>query len=526
MLTGRPKELVLPRFGTPRNPDLPTRGGQLGQVAERLRLPMMPHLRYMADVQFEYDPATDRQVYNTGDVFVMRQVGKTMGFVTPVLVHRCTMVPHRLGRQRVSFLMHKREKARQKLERDIIPLLRDAGDSFIEIRNPKGKPGRSTKEWKSSLNNGGENIQFGRGNYLQIDTPSKQAAHSDTLDVAAFDEIRFAVDDRVEQGAEPTMITRVDRLFLRSSTAGDELSFYMWPLVVAGRKRCETGDHGKAAYFEYSIPDDADLHDPEVWFEYHPAVGRTIDIADIMALLRAAEDHPDPSKLDTFRQEYANQWVRHPALGVDQADEVLARLAGVWADRAVKASKKFKGPGVLGVDIAPNGESGSIDVVGPIGEGRALVKVLDLQEATWWLESAMIDHGIRHRVTALAYDAGGPAKAMAGAIARAAGAIAKATRRKCDVVKVAGTDYKAACQALVNGFDEGAYWHTDQEWLNTAVEGATRKQSAGGWIWDRRSEFEEITPLPAATVAFRAFEMREPEPVRRSAYEDDDLLVV
>ena len=520
-----PKELVLPRFGTPRNPDLPTRGGEIADVAARLLLPMMPHLRHMADVLGEYDPDNDgHQVYETGDMFVNRQVGKTMGFLTPYMVHRCTKVPYRLGRQRVMFAMHDRQKTRLKLEQDIIPLLDAAAESFVRISNPKGRPGRSRREWKSSLNNGSESLQFGQGNYLVIDTPSKKAGHSQTLDVVCLDEIRFAVDDRVEQGAGPTMITRRDRMLLRASTAGDEESFYMWPLVVAGRKRCELGVHGSSAYFEYSIPDECDLHDPDVWFEYHPAVGRTISIDDILSKLHLAEDHPDESKLDTFRQEYANQWVRHPALSSDPHVRVID--PNVWAVRKVPASTVFTGPGVLGVDVAPKGAAAAIDVVGQIAGGRRLVRVLDVQDATWWLETAMIEHGIHYRVSAVAYDAGGPAKAMAGAIARAAAEIAKATRQPCEVVKISGSDYKAACQGLVSGFVENMYCHVDQAWLNAAVEGAIPKQLGDGWVWDRRSSFDEITPVPAATAALWAYELNPPPTPRRSAYEDDGLMTV
>lgn len=521
-----PKDLVLPRFGTPRNPDRPTRGHEVDDVAHRLGLPMMPHLRHMADVLYEYDPDTSRQLYETGDIFVMRQVGKTMGFMTPAMVHRCTRVPSRLGKQRVLVIIKDRQTTREKLEKDIIPLLDEAADSFRRITNRTGRPGRSRREWRSTLNNGHEGLQFGQSNHIVISPPTKKVGHSQTLDLVCFDEIRFAVDDRVEQGVDPTMITRPDRMLLRASTAGDEESFYMWPLVLAGRQRCESGEHGIAAYFEYSIPDDADLHDPEVWYEYHPAVGRTISIDDILNKLQLAEDSPDPSKLDIFRQEYANQWVRHPVLGEDEYQAVLTAEAWEHKQVMVSANTEFVGTAVLGVDVAPKGGSAAIDVVGQIGDGRRIVKVLDVQAGTWWLETALVDLGIAHNATALAFDATGPAKAMIGAFARAAGSIAKATGRPCELEKLGVGDFKAASQAMVSGITEHQYGHVNQEWLNNALGGATKSHQDGAWSWVARSEYDDITALRAATAAFWAYELNPAPPPRRSAYEDNEFMTV
>src|SRR5688572_22397182 len=139
--TGR-RDLMLPRVGTPRNLDLPTRGSQYTEVCHRLGFNPMPWQQHVADVVMEYDPDDeDRNCYDESDGTVMRQCGKTVGLLFPTMVHRCTMVPHRLGRQRVTFTMQKRDNARRKLERDFAEILR-ATDQFVEIRNPKGRPGR------------------------------------------------------------------------------------------------------------------------------------------------------------------------------------------------------------------------------------------------------------------------------------------------------------------------------------------------------------------------------------------------
>jgi hypothetical protein len=534
-VTGGPG-LVLPRWGTRRrtreewlerggdpkvgNPDdewWPTYGHQVATVAGRLRLPPMPHQRHVFDVAYELDPESPEDLwYTEADVWVMRQCGKTMGILFPVIVHRLTMMPRRIGgRQRAAFTMQDRQETRRKLEIDLIPQLVEASDSFRRITNPKGRPGRSTLEWKSSLNNGGEHLLFGQGNYMLIETPSKRAGHGGTLDVKAADEVRFGTDDRLEASAGPSQITRRSRQLWVASTAGDEDSWYMWPKVLAGRCRVERGDtETRVCSFEWALPEEADLHDPEVWYEYHPAVGHTIQVDDILDELRKAEDSPDESKIDTFRQEYANQWVRHPVIG-DVVHEVVVDLQ-MWAQRTVPSSSAFERPRALGISVADDGRSASIAVAGWNLAGQAQVKVLDLKPGTFWIEQALAEYRDEWGPTVVTYNAGGPTAAIEGPIARGAGRV--------DVEPVRGQSYTAACKAFVTGFDEGRYRHLDQAWLNDAVEGARKKQRGTAWLWDMQQSMADITPLDAATVALRALEGRPPE--RRSAYEDEGLMTV
>ena len=496
MMTGR-QDLVLPRFGTPRNFARKTDGAAVADVATRLGLPPMPHQQHIFDVAYEIDSDTGEYFYNEIDVFVMRQVGKTMGILFPGMVHRCTMLPHRLGRQRSSFTMQKRDKARKKLEIDMIPQL-ESSPHFQRILNPKGRPGRSTKQWKSSLNNGQEHLQFGRNNYMHIGTPSVDAVQGDTLDRGDFDEIRFAVDDAVEAGLVPAMSTRSSRQLWLASTAGNERSYYMWPKVVTGRKAIEAGTESRVAYFEYSIPESADIDDPQTWWTYHPAIGRTQTIDFVMGELAKARIHPDESKIDTVRQEYAGQWIRTPLLG--DGDRPLVIQPDVWSKRIHRSDPA--GPVALGVDISPDGASASIAAAWRNQSGRIQVEVLALESGVFWLEETLKLEVADRAPVAVAYDSGGPANAMASAIARSAGV--------APIVRMSGQEYKSACEAFVTGITEDRYCHVDQAWLNSALGGATKKQRGEGWLWDRQTALSDITPLVAATVAVRALEAAAP----------------
>jgi hypothetical protein len=398
--------------------------------------------------------------------------------------------------------MQDRQETRKKLELDMIPQLVDAHDSFRRISNPKARPGRSTREWKSSLNNGSEHLLFGQGNYMLIETPSEKAGHGGTLDLKAADEVRFGVDDRLEASAGPSQITRRSRLFVAASTAGNEKSIYMWPKVKAGRDRVEREDFdSRVCSFEWAIPDDADLWDPQVWVDHHPAVGHTIAVVDILAELRKAEDSPDPAKIETFRNEYANQWMRTPVLG--PGDVVLVIQPDVWA-RAHQHQSDWAGPVAVGVDVAPDGRSAAICVAGRNQSGRVQVDVVRHAVGVFWLESELAAVVAEVAPVVVAYTPVGGANAMAGAIGRAAG--------DTDVERLSGMDYAAACEAFVTGIVDARYCHRDQGWLNAALEDAAKKKRGAGWIWDGQTEQSDISPLPACTCAARALEMYQPEP--------------
>ncbi len=505
MTAAGPLEWVPPRWGTPRNYDRETIGPQIAEVARRLGTPPMPHQAHIFDVLGELDPDTGDLYYGEGDIGVMRQVGKTMGILFPIGVHRCTVMPKRpgYGRQRATFTMQDRARTRKKLELDFIPALDAAelaGGHFHRITNPKGRPGRPTTQWRSSLNNGAEHLLFGRGNYFQIETPSKSAGHGDTIDLGLADEIRFHVDDRIEAAMRPAQATRRSPLLVCASTAGDDQSFYMYPKVVAGRHHVEQGIDSRVAYFEWSIPDDADLEDPVTWFTYHPAVGRTIPVEFILAELERAKRNPDERAIDTFRQEYANQWVRIPVLG-DGERPMLIPL-GVWRERVTDAGNGG-GPTTLAVDVAPDGASASLVEARTGADGLMQFKVLRVEAGTFWIESALEELIAERSPNAIAYDAGGPTNSEAGAIARAAGVT--------PIVRIRGAEWAAACEGFVQAMTDGRYRHRNQLWLNSALGGAAKKQRGDGWVLDRQTALADITPLAAAVAAARALELHEPE---------------
>lgn len=307
----------LPRFATPRNHERETLGAQVAEVAARLRIPLLPWQQYVADVAMEIDPDTGQFAYTEIDITVPRQSGKT-GLVKAKTVHRLIVLARQFGPQRSLYLAQRGKDAKKKLEQDFAVALRH-GRGFPEVANQRCKPKRPT-EWKLSMNNGAENISFGSGSYWMIDALSDDAGHSDSLDDLTIDEAWAHEDASIEGDIAPAQAARSrvgygpQRWII--STAGTPKSRYLWQKVVAGRHACQTGNHGRTAYFEWSAMDSDDPGDPATWRSCSPAMDELITeefIADEWAKAQRA----GPEGIAKFCRGYLNQW----AEGVPNLDE-------------------------------------------------------------------------------------------------------------------------------------------------------------------------------------------------------------
>lgn len=486
-------------------------------MSRRLGKEPMPYQQHVWDVALEME-ADGRFAYDAVDLTIMRQSGKT----TLVFAKKCwrmTVAPKlrkpdgkMWGRQRALYTAQRRADARKKLEQDFAQQLRDARSSFQEIRNPRARPSRPT-EWKLSLNNGAEHLLFGAGNYLQIDAPSKDAAHGDTLDDADIDEA-FALDnDDVEQGVQPTMATRWNAQQWTTSTAGDEKSFYLYGKVRAGRQhsctcgaqhldRCTCGydpGKGRTAYFEWSLPDGADIDDESMWWDYMPALGRTISPEFVRSQLEKARRKPEEGGEDLWRRGYANQWTRIPLLGGEMR---VAKLpVEQWdGSRIEYAETPAMNPGqvVFGFDVSPGGEWSSIAAA--IGtQAQPYVELVAHAEQTGWLPRRIVELVAKWKPNKVAFDQTGPAGALADVVREAL----REARLRPDVLQpLTSQEYRAACGSFFLSVAEGRMRRAAADLpLDAAGADATERRVGDAWVWDRRLATVPICPLVAATTA-------------------------
>lgn len=512
-----PLEFVPPLHGTKRNPQRETYGAEVGEVARRLRKPLMPWQQYAADVALEIDPDTGDLWYEEVVITVPRQSGKTT-LILALLVWRCIVMSRRIGRQTCTYLAQKGNAARKKLEREFAPSLRDAR-GLKEVPHSRARP-RLATEWRLSMNNGAEHILFGTGSYLQIGAPTETASHGDVLDMPVIDEAFAHQNDLVEQAVDAAAITRRSAQTYIISTAGNRRSRFLWLKVLGGRTLVASGrTDSRRCYLEWSLPLDVAYDDEDAWWNYLPALGRTITIERLRAKLDKALANPD-LKIDEddeepglpgFRRGYLNQWVEVPDLGSDDFEPEVPM--DEWERCGVAArglpDDNIIGEVALGVAVGIDGVTAALALAGRTDDGMIQVEVLDSMPGTWWLEKRTMGLCSEHAPRAVSWPHGGPARAVSPEIMRGA--------RGNLTLPINGRDWSAACEAFRALVKTGRLVHLDDPLLADAISGAVRRDVGQGWEFDLRSSRADIVPLLAAIAAVRSIETApEPEPAKKN----------
>lgn len=465
----------------------------------------MPWQQHVVDVALEIDPETGELFYEEIVISVPRQSGKTT-LILALMVWRCTTMARRLDdMQVVTYLAQSGKMARRKLEREFIPKLGKAR-GFCRVAHSRAQPVAPT-DWKPSMNNGSEHILFGTGSFLQIEAPTGTGSHGDVLDMPVIDEAFARQDDLVEQAVDAATVTRRSPQTYVVSTAGNSVSRFLYRKVLAGRRTVVEELSTRSAYFEWSMPDDADYTDPEVWAQFLPALGHTITVRRLQARLEKALANPDEVDdegyepgLPGFLRGYMNRWMDPPELGgVVRPPEIPPE---VWmSSELVDAGSQIVGERVIGVGVGLNGLAGSFVLVGRRADGLVHVETLVRDSELWRFEARLREFVERWKPAAVAWHNNGPTRAFAPEIQRATSLHVDAK-----AVPLNGQEWKASCEAFARAVSSAQVRHLGDLLLEDAVRGAFRREVGDGWEWDLREARTDITPLLAATAALRALE--------------------
>lgn len=443
-----------PRYATRRRyPERQTFGPRLGRVAERLGTPLMDWQQLVADVGLEYTVTAGGLVvmsYREVIVTIPRQNGKTT-LVLTFEVDRCLM----WGKpQRVAYTAQTGLDARKKMLEDQLPLIQRSvlADAVENVRRAQGSEG----------------IDFRGGSQLDVLASTESAGHGRTLDLGVIDEAFKDADDRREGAMLPAMATRADAQLLVVSTMGTDASHYLNRKVAVGRKLVETdSDVAEIAYFEWSADQKADIDDPRTWAGCMPALG--ITVTD-----RAVRHARETMTEGEFRRAYLNQRTAADdrVIPIDVWD---AACGDVQPDTHV----------VIAIDCNPERTHSTIAMADV--EGRCEVSEHD--RGTAWLIPQVVQQARRWNAP-VAYDPTGPAGVFGDEI----------QKHGIRVIPVSGRDMAHACSWFFDGVHDGTIrirLHAD---LDAAVAAAKKRYSGDAWVWGRRNDETDISPLVAVTI--------------------------
>lgn len=344
----------------------------------------------------------------------------------------------------------------------------------------------------------------------------------DDISRLVVDEAQHAQDEQLASATNTVLANPNPQINFLGSAAIRGRSEVWWEL----RLQAARGEDDGFAYLEHSAEmldwdDDGnpefvapeDPRDPKVWIRANTAVqsGR-LTTEKLGQQLRIN----GPEK---FARENLCVW--------DPAASMIAGKAKIdphWWRACADKTGDVAGQIVVGVDTTYDLDRSALDVCGRQVDGRRRLVVVQHDDGSHWIEIALLDVLEAQQVMAVTFDASGPAKSLRPMLERV---IAEHNRSTGEDVKLAPLPlgrYQAACSSLVADVKATKIAHAgDVRLTNLAVSVPARKVGEG-WLWDRR--VGDIGPWAAATCAAAVADSLPVIEERRSAYEDDGLVVV
>ena len=414
-------------------------------MAQGLGQPLMEHQQLVADVGGEILP-DGTPAFREVVVTLMRQQGKTT-LLLSTEVERCTLRP---DPQRVAYTAQSGSDARKKLIDDQVPIL-ERSQLWPLVKHVHRAQGS-------------EGVTFKNGSRIDVLASSVSAGHGKIIDLGMIDEAFDDIDDRREQAMLPAMITRPGAQLYVVSTMGTDAAVYLNRKVDAGRAAALEGRTSGIAYFEWSIPDDEDIDDPQVWARYMPALGHTIS--------EKALSHARLTMSDgEFRRAFGNQRMR-------SAERVIPDVT--WR-AACAPTHTPSNPLTFAVEVAPDRDWAAIVAAGKGADGT-VVELIDYRPGVGWLPDRCAQLVADHRARLVI-----EARSPASAVALKAEEIATG-----DAVKAAGAFY--------DGIADGRLKVRSDPRFDAALAAASRQPVGDSWRFGRKAG-GDVCPLNAAVLA-------------------------
>lgn len=463
------------KYATPRNPARKTDGGRIAKIAAGLGKPGMPWQRCVWDVATERG-SFGELVYEIVFVTVPRQSGKTTAY-TPVQLDRVITMPG----IKTFYTAQTGKDARSRFN-DIVKLVQDSPlDAVAKYR----------------YSTGDEAIIFPNGSALKIFAPVVAALHGETPPLVGMDEIwelEEALGDALVEGAIiPAQVTLAgQRQLWLFSTAGTALSRFMRKWVDRGREAVESGGEKwpKLAYFEASLFDGDDPYDPAAIAKFHPAVGYTVTVEDLLAIAGQV------SKA-TWLRAFCNVWTEavDPLFAAEDWDALHVDPVGIPTRREI----------AITYEISADNDHGVIMASWRDDTGAPCNRILHAAPGTTWMHGLLVQLYRTWKPAVMGADDGGPTRRLNDLLRRTLGADA--------ITTTTGVEFSTACAAWLTYAQEKELKQDGTTTFSNAIAHLALKRmgdivkfsrndstgsiaapiagAVGIWLWDHRETIPE-----------------------------------
>lgn len=437
---------------------------------------LMPWQRKAIDVATEYRlDSLGRRCYRYTEVVITvpRQSGKT-DVVGPVQLHRAMTrgeptacwYTAQTGADARKRMMDLIQFVEESLLRLLFTSTRAAGAEGLKVN---GRPGSHVSRF----------------------SPTFSALHGEHPHLVTMDEFwhfRKDLGDALDGAIEPGQITLGSRAQTwRISTMGTHTSDYMNEIVERGR----AGDDSNMCYIEYSLPDGADAFDPEVWPQFHPAVGNTITVGDLQK--RADRAQTSPARVATWKRAYCNVVVASDGSLID-----LAR----WDDLVEDVPSPPRGSVTYAFEVAPDAVSASIVACWrDVDTGRRCIRIVEHRPNPGeWLVAHVKELMDTKQPRAVAADSAGPSSRF----------VKQLTDAGREIRTLTFDEYGQATESLLEAAGEdGDLIQDGTDVLRGQAAAAEVRKSNGVRRFSRDGD-RPIPAIIAAAVGLYAYEYPQP----------------
>lgn len=381
---------------------------------------------------------------------------------------------------------------------------------------------------KSNVN-GNKYLELTNGSRYKCEAASDDGGRGLSVLDLAFDELRQQRDWEAWSALTNTTNARFSSQVIAVSNAGTGKSDVLRGLrkqafdriadwekyVSSGQQDAEdfANSHDTTlGLFEWSAPDDCDIHDRDGWAMANPSMGYEDEhgicsitedmIASKAALVGSGGDEGVPEHV--FRTENLCQWVVAASDGPFPADAIAA---------CVDDGADFDpdSPLVLAVDTSHDRSMTYFAVAGYTPAGVPLVQIIAQRAGTEWVAKTLAG-GLEFTPDSVVIQGrGAPASSLIEYIEQEGTEV-----RRCE-----GTNLTNSCSQFYDRVMNGTVRFTNQPALLLAMGEAVKKTLGETWAWNRAKSPVDVAPLCAATEALWGLEMLETVTPAATAYGEE-----
>ena len=345
--------------------------------------------------------------------------------------------------------------------------------------------GKKVRQIRTS--NGEQGVYMKNGQRLFFRARSKQSLRGFSADALIFDEAQILTDE-TWAAVLPTVSARPNpQIWLTGTPPTDT---HDGEVFFRTRKAAMDATDRSLCWQEWSADHGDDLDDPAVWAKANPGLGYRIREEAIESERASMSD-------DTFRRERLGVWDRTDHQGVIPTEAWQACRVGEGEPAAEFDDEKGV---VFAVDMPYDRSRASVAISGEaMGVGLPMVEVVSPNVGnTAELVDWIVERFEKWGPISLALDASSPAGTL----------ILPLEDRGIPVTQFNTREFLSACGLFHDAVTGHKLVHNGQPGMQVALEGATRKWINDVWLWQRRNERVDMSPVIASTLAHYAWSTR------------------